>query len=299
MNYTLTLNPSLDHIIHTDDLSNTGTFHQEDTYFIAGGKGINVSILLHELGIETIPLGFLAGFIGQEIDRQLQQQGIYGQWTWTEGLTRSNVKLVGPDGEREINGYGPLIQSADLSLLKQNWQKASSSDRLIVSGSLAQGITEADFLSLIDSFPGERFIDLSGWPLKKALETKVKLIKPNLAELEQLAGKNLPTLDQQVEFVRSLKVDWCILTLGAQGSVLITQEDILVQKPYSLAVQSTTGAGDSFLAGFVAGLEKGWSLEKSFHFGSTCANATVMTNGLATRKQIERRWADEQGTKLD
>ncbi len=292
MIYTLTLNPALDYVMHTENVEfgKTNRSEKEDVFF--GGKGINVSYVLKELGVDSVALGFVGGFTGDAFKDSLDKVGMHHDFIrLSRGLTRINVKIK-TAVETEINGKGPDVNKEDYDKLLDRLSDIGSDDCLVIAGSLPGGLP-ADTYECIAKMmqkQGVRLVvDVSGKELKKIIRYKPFLIKPNIHEFEDYCGKPLKTaediyaacLDAKNEGARNI-----LLSMGAEGAVFLDENGKYhkLSAPEIVCINSV-GAGDSMLAGFLFGLSSG--IEEAFKISVAAGSATAASNGLASRSKIE------------
>ena len=259
MIFTVTLNPSIDYVVETENFKIGCLNRSKNEYAVAGGKGINVSCVLKELGVETKALGFAAGFTGNEIIRILNQKGIKNNFVVLEkGMTRINVKINGKN-ETEINGKGPGISEREFNWLREILEEAKKGDMLILSGSVPQSNVKDMYEKLAESAnkKGIRFIaDTEGKKLLSTLKYKPFMVKPNLKELEEIFGAKIETDEGIIAYGRKLQyydgggAENVLISMGKEGAVLLCGDGrILRKKAPKGNVLSTVGSGDSMVAG--------------------------------------------------
>ena len=307
MIYTVTFNPAIDYIVYMDglQLGETNRTVKEEHYF--GGKGINVSIILNELGVETAAMGFVSGYSGRALADGLLRQGIktaFIDLPEEGGVTRINVKVKDrqADGslqETEINGQGPKITDAALEQLFGRIRELSADDMLIVSGSIPSSMPEDTYeriLSMLADGDKTRFpvvVDATGDLLLNVLKYHPFLIKPNNDELGEMLGTKTETTEEIIEGAKKLREMGArnvIISRGKKGAVMVTENDeVIVQDPLPGEPVNTVGAGDSMVAGFVTGYIHTGDYEYAMKLGSAAGSATACSPGLATREEIERR----------
>lgn len=295
MIYTVTFNPAIDYIIRLDKFE-TGKINRV-TYeqVLGGGKGINVSIVLGNLGHKSTAMGFLAGFTGDEIVRQLRTFNAADDFVQLdEGFSRINVKAKA-DVETEINGQGPKISDAKRDELFAKLSKLGEGDTLVLSGSipntLPDDMYERTLAPLQDK--GIRIVvDAEKGLLLKVLKFHPWLIKPNNHELGDMFGVKLKTNEEIVEYAKKLQDKGArnvLISMAGDGAILLTEDgkDYFSPAPKGTLVNSI-GAGDSMVAGFIAGYEesKGDYL-KAFHMGLATGSASAFSENLATRPEVE------------
>ncbi len=267
MIYTVTFNPSLDYVVRVTEfeLGNLHRAHSEDLF--VGGKGINVSTVLHRLGVESVALGFAAGFTGNEIIRRLNDMGITSDFIVLEhGISRINMKLkTGDNLETEINGQGPDISQIELEYFFDRLCNLQRGDFLVLSGSVPKSLSNAELIyseicSRVEQKGIRLIIDAEGDLLRNTLINKPFLIKPNLAELEKLFGQVLTSEQEIIYCARKLQKEGAInvmISLAGDGAILVDEHGIDHKQPAPKGkVVNSVGAGDSMIAGFLAYLAK-------------------------------------------
>lgn len=298
MIYTVTFNPALDYVVKMPSFAPLALnrTHSEEIQY--GGKGINVSVMLHRLGVESVALGFLAGFTGKELEALLQQEGIGTDFIWLEkGATRINVKIkAGPEEqeETEINARGPEIGETALDALWQRLLRLEKGDILVLSGSMPASLPQERLLSLLQEL-GERgvglCIDTGGELLKKTLSCRPFLIKPNHVELGELFGRELTKEEDIRECAAALQrlgAENVLVSMAGEGSLLLDAAGAYhrMQAPKG-RVKNSVGAGDSMLAGFLAGWLQTGDAAYAHRLGTASGSATAFADGLAERKAID------------
>ncbi len=295
MVYTLTLNPSLDYMMPVRQLRIGATNRSEGEQIRIGGKGINVSILLRRLGIENLALGIAAGFTGEELLRRMNEEGIRHDFLMGgEGFTRINVKLLSEE-ETEINGSGPVIGEAEAQALLRQLEEIHSEDYLVISGSAPRGIPE-DFLDRLLGKAiqqgAEIVLDISGPALRRALRYHPFLIKPNQRELEEILSVSIPDRKQALlhgKKLQELGARNVLISLGAEGAVLLDEKGGVYSKkaPDGLLV-SSVGAGDSMVAGFLAGWIQSHAYDQAFCMGLAAGSASAFSWDIAKPEDVLR-----------
>ncbi len=291
MIYTLTCNPALDYLMQVDTLRLGETNRSDKDLFRFGGKGINVSAVLSRLGIETTALGFVAGFTGEALSRAVCVYGIPADFIrLSKGHTRVNVKLKG-EQETEINAAGPAIPADALTTLYGKLSALSMGDTLVLAGSVPPSLPQdlyGQIMALL-SGRGIRFVvDATGEQLLCTLPYRPFLIKPNRRELEGLVGRSLSDDASLVNAARQLQdagAENVLISLGGEGAVLVEAGGRVRRAPaIPVEVTDTVGAGDSMVAGFLAGYSQG--AEYALRLGNAAGAATAASSHLATREQI-------------
>ena len=302
MIYTVTLNPSIDYVIKMDGfcIGRTNRSVSEECYL--GGKGINVSLVLKELGIRSTAIGFLSGFTGEEIEKRLLQNGIDTDFVKLgQGISRINIKIEGKD-ETEINGTGPGISREDTEKFLKKVQNVKSGDILIMSGSVPPSLTENIYEDIIRSLNGKNIlfaVDTSGRRLLSILKYGPFLIKPNLQELCEIFEENIESEEDIFLYGERLKKMGAVnvlISLGSKGALLIDEHNSRHRiEALKCKAVNTVGAGDSMVAGFLAGYSKTGSYEYSLKLGQICSAATVILPHLATREKISELFESTHG----
>lgn len=295
MIYTVTFNPAIDYIIRLDKLT-TGAINRV-TYeqVLGGGKGVNVSIVLGNLGHKSTATGFLAGFTGDEIVRQLREFNAADDFVkLDEGFSRINVK-VKADVETEINGQGPKISDAKREELFKKLEALGEGDTLILSGSIPNTLPDDMYEQTLSRIQGKgiRFVvDAEKGLLLKVLKFKPWLIKPNNHELGDMFGVKLTSDEQIIEHAKKLQdkgAQNVLISMAGDGAILLTADgkSYKSEAPKGTLVNSV-GAGDSMVAGFVAGYtESNGDYEKAFLMGLCTGSASAFSENLATRPEVE------------
>ena len=298
MIYTVTFNPSLDYIVDVENFRLGMTNRTCSEQMMAGGKGINVSIVLQNLGIENTALGFIAGFTGEEIRRQVSQIGICAQFiSIPEGISRINLKLRSIDGT-EINGMGPTIGQAQLDALYEKLDTLTDQDTLVLAGSIPASMPSSFYSDIMERLQekGVTFVvDATKQLLLNVLRYKPFLIKPNNHELGELFGVTLSTREAVVPYARRLQERGArnvLISMAGQGAVLVAEDSSvhLTPAPKGTLVNAV-GAGDSMVAGFLAGWQEQHDYGHAFRMGVAAGSASAFSRYLATREEVERVYA--------
>ena len=298
MIYTVTFNPSLDYIVDVEDFRLGMTNRTCSEQMMAGGKGINVSIVLQNLGIENTALGFIAGFTGEEIRRQVAEIGIRAQFiSIPEGISRINLKLRSIDGT-EINGMGPTIGQAQLDALYEKLDTLTDQDTLVLAGSIPASMPSSIYSDIMERLQekGVTFVvDATKQLLLNVLRYKPFLIKPNNHELGELFGVTLSTREAVVPYARRLQERGArnvLISMAGQGAVLVAEDGSvhLTPAPKGTLVNAV-GAGDSMVAGFLAGWQEQHDYGHAFRMGVAAGSASAFSQYLATREEVESVYA--------
>jgi 1-phosphofructokinase len=292
MIFTVTFNPAIDYVMQVGDIAfgKTNRSQTEEIHF--GGKGINVSVVLSELGVQTTALGFTAGFTGEELEKAVVKKGIKADFIrLSSGNTRINVKLKGKE-ETEINAAGPSIEKDELNRLFEKLNDIKSGDTLVLAGSIPASLPTNVYeeIALAVKNKGVRLVvDATGDLLLNVLKYNPFLIKPNRQELEEIIGKEIKTDEQLISAANLLKQKGAknvLVSLGAEGAMLLAADgNVYRQKAFKVKAVNTVGSGDSMIAGFLAGVEKGY--EFALILGAAAGAATAALSGLATKEKID------------
>lgn len=294
MIYTVTFNPSLDYIVSVDNLT-LGAVNRTNREIInPGGKGINVSLVLRNLGVDSTALGFMAGFTGEEISRRLEEQGIKSDFIRVEnGLSRINVK-VRSNEESEINGMGPAIADGDIEKLYEQLEFLKDGDILVLAGSIPSVMPETMYSDIMNRLSGKKLkivVDATRDLLVNVLKYHPFLIKPNNHELGEIYGVSLETRDDVVPYARKLQEEGAgnvLISMAGEGAVLLTEDGQVYQSEAPEGVvQNSVGAGDSMVAGFVAGYLASGDYEQAFYTGICTGSASAFSEGMATREAVQ------------
>ena len=293
MIYTITFNPALDYIVNMDEF-NLGHVNRSNNEFVyAGGKGINVSIVLNNLEVKSKALGFIAGFTGDEIERRVREFGCDTDFIkLKEGMSRINVKIKA-DVESEINGGGPDISSEALEKLYAKLDTLTTGDILVLAGSIPKTMPTDIYERIMERLQEKnvRFIvDTTGESLLKVLKYNPFLIKPNHHELGELFGVKLNSKEEVIEYARKLKdmgAQNVIISMAGDGAVLIDSNGgVTTSNVPKGVVKNSVGAGDSMVAGFIAGYLNSEKIEDGFKLGVATGSASAFSEGLATKDYV-------------
>lgn len=294
MIYTVTFNPSLDYIVEVDDFKLGLTNRTSSELMLPGGKGINVSIVLSNLGAENTAIYFSAGFVGEEITRCIEESGIKADnIEVAEGVSRINLKLKSIDGT-EINGIGPKITASDVDKLIEKLDGIKDGDILVLAGSIPNTIPDSiykDIMARLADRDIKIVVDATMDLLKNVLEYKPFAIKPNNHELGDIFGVKISTREEAVPYAKKLQEMGAvnvIVSMAGEGGIIVTEngEVFMSEAPKGKLVNGV-GAGDSLVAGFIAGyLEKG-DYEYAFLRGLSTGSASAFSEYLATKEEAD------------
>ena len=298
MIYTVTFNPSLDYIVDVENFRLGMTNRTCSEQMMAGGKGINVSIVLKNLDIRSTALGFIAGFTGEEIRRQVAELGIFAEFiAIPEGLSRINLKLRSIDGT-EINGMGPTIGQPQLDALYEKLDTLTEKDTLVLAGSIPASMPSSiysDILARLQDKGVTFVVDATKELLTNVLCYKPFLIKPNNHELGELFGVTLSTRESVVPYARRLQEQGArnvLVSMAGQGAVLVAEDGSVHMTPAPKGTLiNAVGAGDSMVAGFLAGWQERHDYGHAFRMGVAAGSASAFSKYLATREEVEQVYA--------
>lgn len=294
MIYTVTLNPALDYVVSMDGELTPGSINRTRTEDIVfGGKGINVSTILHNLDMDTIALGFVAGFTGTALESGLSAEGIKHDFIrLPDGMTRINVK-VKADSETEINGNGPVITEEARRQLFEQLKKLTSDDVLVLAGSIPSSLPTDIYEQIMEQVQGSGAlvtVDTTGEMLLKVLPYHPFLIKPNNLELGELFDRKLTSEEEIVHYAGKLQEKGArnvLVSMAGDGSILVDESGKTHrQLPAKGTVRNSVGAGDSMVAGFIAGYLKTGDYKKALELGTAAGGATAFSIGLAEKEDI-------------
>lgn len=293
MIYTVTLNPSIDYIVHLDRLDTGITNRTTSEEYYCGGKGINVSCVLAELDLDSTAFGFIAGFTGDAIEKGIRNDKIVTDFIRLEnGNSRINIKIKA-DEETEINCQGPYINSNELERLLNKIDRITSGDTIVIAGNIPNTMPDDVYEKILERIKDKDvriIVDATKALLLNSLKYKPFLIKPNRQELSEIFEAEIKSEDDIKKYAKKLQAMGAknvLISLGQDGAMLIDEfgnrhkAGVIKEK-----VINTVGSGDSMVAGFIAGYEKTGDYQYALKLGSVCGNATAFLSGLATKEKI-------------
>lgn len=297
MVYTVTFNPAVDYIVHTKELRAGATNRSDSEEIYFGGKGINVSIVLSELGVKSKALGFVAGFTGAAIEQGVSEKGIDADFVHLSGgFSRINVKIKS-DEETELNGQGPKIPDEAVQQLFAKLDELQDGDTLVLAGSIPSSLPSDIYERILARLSGRKIrtvVDATKDLLVKVLKYQPFLIKPNNFELGEIFGVELHTTDEIVKYAEKLHEMGArnvLVSMAGDGAVLLDETGRThVCGVCRGTVKNSVGAGDSMVAGFIAGCEKA-GYEYALRLGTAAGGATAFSEGLATKEKINELMA--------
>ena len=294
MIYTVTFNPAIDYIVHTDEMETGGVIRSSREEIYIGGKGLNVSQVLKELGKESEAFGFVAGFTGEAIERGMKDYGIASDFVHLEeGFSRINVK-VKAERETEINGLGPEIPEEKIEELFGKLKKLQDGDTIVLAGSIPASLPQDMYERILDYLKDKKVravVDATKDLLLNVLKYKPFLIKPNNFELGEMFQVTLHTEEDIVTYAKKLKDMGAVnvlVSMAGDGAVLLDELGMVHRCPVCKGtVQNSVGAGDSMVAGFIAGYEQGGDYEYALKLGTAAGGATAFSAGLGKKELIK------------
>lgn len=295
MIYTVTFNPSLDYTVRVEDFQQGRVNRTEREKIYAGGKGINVSMVLKNLGYDSTALGFLAGFTGREIQRLLEVQGIRTDFIdIPEGISRINMKIRS-QVESEINGMGPAIREQHIAALYQKLDQLQDGDVLVLAGSIPSGMPDSMYRDIMAYLKEKKLkiaVDATNDLLVNVLPYHPFVIKPNNHELGEIFGVTLTEKEHVIHYAAKLQEMGArnvIVSMAGEGAVFVGEDGSVYQSeaPKGTVVNSV-GAGDSMVAGFLAAYLRTGDYREAFQMGVCTGSASAFSEQLATREEVEK-----------
>lgn len=293
MVYTVTFNPSLDYIVTVDDFKLGMTNRTSSELMLPGGKGVNVSIILNNLGIRNTALGFVAGFTGKRIEQMLSKMGVTTDFIPLEsGMSRINMKMKNIDGT-EINGKGPDISSENVEMLMKQLDDLKEGDVLVLAGSIPAGISDHIYQTIMKRLESKKIlilVDATSSLLMNVLEYHPFLIKPNHHELGEIFGVVLTEKEEVIPYAKRLQEAGAVnvlISMGGMGAVLVAGDGNVYEADAPEGIlKNSVGAGDSMVAGFLTGWLKMHDYMEAFRYGVGAGSASAFSDYLATEKEV-------------
>ena len=294
MIYTVTFNPTIDYVVHIGDMKTGQVNRSEHEKMFFGGKGINVSVVLKELGIDSKALGFTAGFTGEAIENGLEEMGIDTDFVrLAKGNSRINVKIKSAQ-ETDLNGQGPEISEAELEKLFQKLDELNDGDTLILAGSIPTSLPENVYERILERLSDRDIravVDATGRLLMNVLKYEPFLIKPNDHELGEMFAVKINNMDDALKYAQKLREMGArnvLVSMAEKGAMLLDENGKVHRCGVCTGtVKNSVGAGDSMVAGFVAGVSEG-DYGYALKLGTAAGGATAFSEGLAKREDIIR-----------
>ena len=295
MIYTVTFNPSLDYIVSVSDFKLGLTNRTDSELLLPGGKGINVSTVLQNLGIANTALGFTAGFVGEEVRKEVEQLGVKAEFiSLDEGVSRINLKLKSIDGT-EINGQGPKIPREAVDALMTQLDRLGADDTLVLAGSIPASMPDDIYQKIMERLDGRNVrivVDATKDLLLNVLGHHPFLIKPNNHELGDIFGVKLSEREEVVPYARKLQEKGAVnvlVSMAGKGAVLLAEDgNVYAAEAPKGILKNGVGAGDSMVAGFLAGYGESGDYEHAFRMGLAAGSASAFSEQLATKDEIEK-----------
>ncbi len=293
MIYTITFNPALDYISQVDNFEIGKINRTQTEKILPGGKGLNVSTVLKNLGIDSTALGFIAGFTGEELKREIEQKGIITDFIKVEkGITRINVKVSSKE-ETALNGNGPEITKENVKELIQKIEKIKKGDIVILAGNIPRCINNDIYEIICKKLEQNKVtfvVDSTKELLMNILKYKPFLIKPNKEELEETFKEKIKNKEDIIKHAKKLQAMGAknvLVSLGGEGAILVTEEnnEYFSEAPKGKVI-NTVGAGDSMVAGFIAEYGKSGDFEQAFKMGIATGTASAFSMNLATAEEV-------------
>ncbi|MDR1832703.1 MAG: 1-phosphofructokinase [Fusobacteriaceae bacterium] len=293
MIFTITLNPAADYYVTVDSFMEGGLNLASESYLLAGGKGINVSKVLKNYGVQSIATGFAGGSNGELIRTTLREYGIIDRFVGIRDNTRLNIKLKTAANETEITGKAPEIPGESYAEFLKMLSDIGPHDYAVLSGSVPPSLPETVYAEIIQKLPRETrvILDTRGRPFIHALREGVHLTKPNKKELGEYLGREIHSMDELVAGARELREmgsENVLVSAGGEAAALVTPRGTWIGETPSGTVVSSAGAGDSMVAGILYGLSRGLSVEESFAGGIASGSATAFKKDLAELPDMEK-----------
>lgn len=295
MIYTVTFNPALDYVVTVSDMKLGQVNRLEDAKIFYGGKGINVSLVLQQLDIKSVALGFIAGFTGKEIEQSMKKTGISTEFIYLkEGLSRINVKIRS-SMETELNAPGPAISSEEINqLFGMMDDMVKEGDTIVLAGSIPATLPDNIYETIMERMQGKKVrivVDATKDLLKKVLKYQPFLIKPNNHELAEIFQVDINTKDDVIFYAKKLQDMGAVnvlISMAGDGAILVDENGFVHQIGVpSGKVLNSVGAGDSMVAGFMAGYIKTNDYDMALKYGTAAGSATAFSEGLANKELIE------------
>lgn len=292
MIYTVTFNPAVDYVVFSDNLEVGAVNRSKGENIFFGGKGINVSLVLSELGFKSKALGFVAGFTGEAIEKGMIESGIDCDFVkLKKGFSRINVKIKS-DEETELNGQGPEIDDEAIAELFKKLDSIQDGDTIVLAGSIPNSLPSDMYEKILERLQGKKVravVDATNDLLKKVLKYKPFLIKPNNFELGEMFGVTLKT-DEEIAFyankLKEMGAQNVLISMAKDGALLLDENGKISRCGVCKGtVKNSVGAGDSMVAGFIAGCEE-HDYEYALKLGTATGGATAFSDGLATKELV-------------
>ena len=289
MIYTITLNPALDRTLWIDRIRNDVSNRILEEHSFAGGKSIDVSRVLKNLGIDNTALGFVGGFAGRELEGRLLNDGVNSDFVRVSGETRTNIIIHENETGKQVNfnARGPEIKPNEIMQLVEQIEKLQQPEIVAIGGSLPPGVNpeiHRKIITLLKKSQARVVLDVDGDSLRQGIKALPNVIKPNIHELSELVGPYLKEMDEIVAAARDLNkqgVEIVLVSMGGKGILMVAKGQEFHAVPPAVDVKSTVGAGDSSVAGFISGLSQGKDLRECLIYAAAAGTATTLRQGTA------------------
>lgn len=293
MIYTVTFSPCLDYAVWVDELKLGEVNRVDKEHMLPGGKGINVSIVLHNLGYDSMALGFVSGFTGREIEAQVKEMGLSCNFIHlNQGNSRINIKLKAEE-ETDINGIGPVIEEKHLLKLFEQLERLKENDILVLAGSIPNGVSSTIYCEIMERLKENKVkivVDATNDLLVNVLEKQPFLIKPNNHELGEIFGIELSKKEDIIVYAKKLQEMGArnvLVSMAGDGAIFISEEGKCFEsKAPKGKVVNSVGAGDSMVAGFLAGYLERRDYEYAFKMGVATGSASAFSKQLAKKEEV-------------
>lgn len=292
MIYTVTFSPCLDYAVWVEELKLGEVNRVEREHMLPGGKGINVSIVLKNLGFDSTALGFVAGFTGNEIEKQVKERCICNFIHIEQGNSRINIKLKSKD-ETDINGIGPMIEERHIKQLFEQLDQLKEEDILVLAGSIPNGVSPSIYYQIMERLQDKKVrvvVDATKDLLVNVLAKQPFLIKPNNHELGEIFGIELKSNEEIIYYAKKLQEKGAknvLISMAGDGAIFLSEHgEIIESKAPKGKVVNSVGAGDSMVAGFLAGYLEQGVYEHAFKMGVATGSASAFSKQLATKEEV-------------
>lgn len=295
MIYTVTFNPCLDYYMQAEQFQKGELNRSIKEVIYPGGKGINVSVVLGNLGVSSRALGFLGGFSGREIERMLKEHGVSTDFVWLkEGNSRINVKLKAQE-ETEINAAGPAILKEEQEAFLEKVKAMEDGDMIVLSGNVPKSLSGDFYEDILKTLGGKQIAivgDTTGKDLKTIISHRPFLVKPNHIELGELFGTKITERKEAIHYAKKLQEEGALnvlVSMAGKGAVMVTEnKEVYETDAPDVVVLNSVGAGDSMVAGFLAEYEKSKDFKQAFLMGVYTGSASAGMDWLCTKEDVMR-----------
>lgn len=305
MYYTITLNPAVDMLVRPEKLELGKLNRTSEAEYVVGGKGINISMLLNNIDKKTKALGFIAGFTGEFIKKELEKQGVSTDFVETSGKTRINIKLIADD-ETEVNGQSSAITKENLEDFYEKLDVLTPVDTVFLSGNIITGMQTSDFVNIAEKIKqqgSKLIIDSNKDLVIETLKYSPFIVKPNQFELGEMFGVKISSIDSILEYAKKLQDKGAknvLVSRGGEGALLLTETgDVYIVNVAKGKIVSTSAAGDSMLAMFVAKYDETKDYKEALKYASAAGGATSFSAGVGKKDLIDTLLSQINVTKIN